>query len=66
MLFCIMRQNFHFFELENSYHDADALSFVCGVQACWWVVVTICYTSNTAELKHCLFHLGSGVAVLGE
>lgn len=58
--FCIMRQNFPFFGLENSYCDADALGFVCGVQACWWVVVAICHSSDTRGLKCCLFHLGSG------
>lgn len=41
------------------------LSFECGVQACWWAVVTICYSSDTVGLKCCLFHL-TRVAVLGE
>lgn len=49
-------------ENASGYFDADTRGFVRGVQVCWWMVVTIYYSSDTAGLKRCPFHLGSWVA----
>ncbi|KAJ7423586.1 hypothetical protein WISP_33307 [Willisornis vidua] len=32
----------------------------------WWLVVTVCYSSDTSGLKHCLVHLSSWTAELDE